>query len=139
VDAECVIPAACLDDSDCDADEFCNDDGICFPNPGGSCTDDADCGDLVCENGTCMPCDLGSNQCGAGRVCAPDGRCIEGTPTSGGAGGGDGLGLNAGDNVQGGAFTCAIGDGPASRWALAVLLLGSITLFGRRLRRGRDV
>lgn len=136
VDGECVLPGACLDDGDCDPDEFCNDDGICFPNPGGDCTDDSDCGDLVCDDGTCQPCDLGGDQCGPGRVCTADGRCIDGN--AGGAGGGDGLGLEPGDNVQGGAFTCAIADVPSSRWALVVLGLGLVSLLGRRSMREGD-
>jgi hypothetical protein len=137
VDGDCVIPIPCLLDNDCGPDEFCNGDGICFPNPGGSCMDDADCGDLVCDNGTCMPCDLGSSQCGDGRVCGPGGRCVDGTPTttgSGGAGGG-GLGLNPGDNVQGGAFTCGIGPNGSARWALLIAALGAASLVGRRRNR----
>jgi len=135
VDGQCVIPSACLDDTDCGPDEFCNPDGICFPNPGGPCNDDADCGDLVCDNGTCQPCDLGSDQCGPGRVCTANGRCVDGNATGTGGAGGDGLGLNAGDNVQGGAFTCGIGDGPASRWTLLLLAAGAISLLGRRYKR----
>ncbi len=138
VDGECVLPGACLDDGDCGPDEFCNDDGICFPNPGGPCTDDSECGDLVCDNGTCQPCDVGSDQCGPGRVCTADGRCIDGNAGGGGAGGDDGLGLNPGDNIQGGAFTCTIGDGSTSRWALFVLGLGALISLGRRSLREGD-
>ncbi|MEZ4444169.1 MAG: dickkopf-related protein [Polyangiaceae bacterium] len=143
LDGVCIIPPACIDDTDCGPDEFCNPDGICFPNPGGSCTDNGDCGDLYCDNGTCGPCTPGSNQCGPGRICAPDGRCIDGGAGGSGAGGGGaggGLGLNPGDNIQGGAFTCTCAM-PGSRGGSGLAaLLGLVALgaaLGLRRREGR--
>ena len=133
VDGDCYIPGQCFDDTDCDSDETCNADGICVPVGGGMCSDDPDCDDLICDNGTCGPCS--GDECGPGRICAPDGRCIDGTAGGGGAGGG-GLDLQPGDNVQGGAFTCAVGGGDDRMVLLA--LLASLALLGCRRRRHRD-
>jgi hypothetical protein len=140
VDGECFIPDHCIIDGDCAADEVCTN-GICFPQGGGMCSDANDCVDLVCSNNTCTPCASGSGSCGPGRICGPDGRCLDGASSGAGggagtgAGGGDGLGLLPGDNVQGGAFTCALGDGDDRRWAWFLLCLSLGALAYRRGRR----
>jgi MYXO-CTERM domain-containing protein len=124
-----VVPA------DCDADEICSTDGICVPTGGGDCTDAGDCVDLVCRNDTCGLCTFGSDECGSGRRFAPDGRCVVDTGTGAGGAGGGGDGLMPGDNVQGGALTCALsaeGDGP---WLALVLVAGAGALAARRKRR----
>lgn len=98
----CRLPQPCVEDTDCDADEECAPDGRCLPRPGGTCSSNDDCqGGLVCNNGNCVGCALGGDECGDGQRCGPDGRCFDSV-------GPDGSNeVGAGDEVRGGAFTCA--------------------------------
>ncbi|WP_437996417.1 hypothetical protein WMF26_35910 [Sorangium sp. So ce185] len=121
VDGDCILPVSCVDDADCDADEDCSPDHRCVPTPSGTCTSNAECGDLVCVSGQCGPCSPGSSACGGDLVCAPTGRCVEG----GTAG------------VQGGACACTAGPAPLGGGALSLLAAGGLALaWRRRPRRG---
>ena len=63
----------CSEDSDCHAEDFCNNDGICELRP---CVGDADCNDVangegVCDvtsvpHGNCYYCDRG--ECKPGKI-----------------------------------------------------------------------
>lgn len=67
----CYTPATCETDSDCCADEICQDDHCTSAN---QCDVDADCsGGLVCTQCACLP-----------RGCARDGDCAEGEVCDGG-------------------------------------------------------
>jgi hypothetical protein len=78
-EGRCIFPIPCLNAADCRQGFICRDNR-CVPEGGGSCTTNADCGDLVCDGSTCVACDPGGTQCGAGRECAPTGRCVEDKP-----------------------------------------------------------
>ena len=97
----CILPHPCVDAADCDADEDCAADGRCVPRPGGTCSSNDDCQDgLVCSGGNCVGCTYGgADDCDEGQRCGPDGRCFDSN--------GPGTELGAGDEVRGGAFTCA--------------------------------
>lgn len=153
VDGECVIAVDCRADGDCPGDEEC-ERGTCIPRPAGRCEDPTDCGDLVCDDGTCVACTT-SPQCGDGRTCAPGGRCVEHAPGSGGrdsggtggagarrsdaeSGGEPGLGLplRPGDEVRGGAFKCsASGRHVPGAVGLPFLLWAGGVVARRRARR----
>jgi hypothetical protein len=142
VDGRCVIPQTCVDDTDCDADEECSPQGICMPIGGEQCTDDADCGALICVDGQCVPCTVAPEQCGPGRRCAVDGRCVDdsGMGVGGfGAGGAPpegGLPFQEGvDEVQGGALNCSA---RAPRTAGSVLAILYLALLGSLAWRRRD-
>jgi hypothetical protein len=126
VNGECIVPQPCADDGDCDPDERCSADVICVPVGGGACDSNFDCGDLVCRDDVCQPCTPGSDECGAGRVCASDGRCVGGVT------------LLPGQEAQGGAFTCATGARTRPLAAFAALALGAAALLYRRRRRPRS-
>ncbi|WP_437965065.1 hypothetical protein WMF04_36195 [Sorangium sp. So ce260] len=135
VEGDCVLPVSCVDDADCAGDEDCSPDHRCIPAPSGTCTSNADCGDLVCVGGQCSPCSLGGADCGADARCAPTGRCVEGA--SSGAGGPGEPDLLPGDAVQGGACACATGPAPLGGGALSLLAAGGLALaWRRRPRRG---
>lgn len=139
VNGRCVIPQACLTNDDCDPDEECSPEGLCVPLPGGSCTDNADCGDLVCVDGQCVPCTPGGDQCGPGRRCGADGRCVSDSGVGVGGGGGawpGGIPLEPGDQVQGGALTCAASASRSAKQALALFFLALLGGALWRRRRG---
>ena len=130
----CLLPVPCVDASDCEADEDCSADGRCVPRPGGDCTSNDDCGDLVCTGGTCQPCTLGGEECGDGQRCGPNGRCFDSVGPEGGE-------LGPGEEVRGGAFTCAL-SATAHRSTLFHVVfaaLAAMRLATRRSRRGRSV
>jgi hypothetical protein len=138
----CILPTPCVDAADCEPNEDCSADGRCVPDPGGSCTSNDECQDgLVCSGGTCVGCALGGDECGDGRRCGPDGRCFD---SVGPDGGGE---LGPGEEVRGGAFTCALAPaapvpGPARRSTLFHVVfaaLAAMRLATRRSRRGRSV
>jgi hypothetical protein len=64
----------------CNANEVCLGDGRCVPDTTVgvvTCTSDAQCGQLVCDNNQCRLCTAtGARACGAGDVCLTDGRCV---------------------------------------------------------------
>jgi hypothetical protein len=132
VNGECIVAIPCLDDADCDPADFCSPDGTCIPDPGAGCTTNADCGDLVCFDGTCSSCTLAPDLCGAGLRCAPTGSCVVDTGT------GSGPPLNPGDNVQGGAFSCSASPARTYGGTAALLLAaGGLAMARRRSRRSR--
>lgn len=110
VSGGCYLATPCADEADCPDDESCATSGYCVVDGGGMCMDNAECGELVCEGGTCVACDPAADTCGEGRRCAPDGRCVTGDGGMGGAGGagGGGVTLAPGDKVQGGACSCGL-------------------------------
>lgn len=133
LDGTCIFADPCNDAGDCAADETCND-GRCVAVPGGSCSDSTDCSGLVCDQGSCVPCTLGGDTCGAGFVCSPDGRCID----EGGGAGGGGVSLDPGDVVRGGPCACsAVGRVDGSLHWLAAL--GLVLAGARRMSRGEKV
>lgn len=137
VDGVCIVPAHCLTNDDCDAGEECIDH-VCVPVGGEDCTDDADCLSGYCVDGTCQPC-TSDDQCGPGRRCLA-GRCVA-DPNAGvgGAGGGTvvaGVPIYPGDEVQGGALTCAAATGSRAGGSLAGLLLAILGLAAWRRRAG---
>ncbi len=136
VGGECVLAPPCRDDSDCDADETC-EGGRCVLQGGDACETDANCGDLVCEGGECVPCTTAGVECGPGLVCAPNGRCIDDStapPSTSGDAGAGGIVLAEGEEIEGGAGNCATGHGRPGwlAWATGMLVL---TLSWRRRRR----
>lgn len=135
VNGDCVFAKPCSGDADCAATESCIDSRCVAKPTGTTCTDNTPCGDLVCVSGQCTACSVGSTECGSGRVCGPDGRCVTGTPGGGGtSGGGDGgIALEPGEEIQGGACACSTPSGRRS--ALAWLLLSLPLLSLRRRRR----
>lgn len=141
VDGDCVLPVSCVEDTDCYPDEECSPDWRCVPVPSGSCTTNAQCGDLVCVGGQCGPCTLGGTECGPDARCAPTGVCVAGAASGGtgssGAGGPAEPSLLPGDRVQGGACACAAGPAPYGGGALSLLAAGGLALrWRRRPRRG---
>jgi len=122
VNGHCFVPEQCLQDSDCDADERCQD-GVCVPIGGASCDNNYDCDDLVCRDDTCQPCTPGSDECGNGRVCNGDGRCIGGVT------------LEPGQEAQGGSFTCAIAPTTRPLAALVAFATALAALLRRRTQR----
>jgi Cys-rich repeat protein len=145
----CVIAAQCQTDADCAADEQCTQ-GVCVAVAQGTCSTTADCGALVCVSGQCQPCTASGATCGAGQICAPDGRCVTGTPGgTGGTTGGGGIGdagptgaiglVDDDENVQGGACTCrAAGAAPhTGGLAWAGLAIGALTMTRRRQRASK--
>jgi hypothetical protein len=120
VGGQCVVATPCITDTDCRTDEQCSPDGRCIPRPAGPCQSNTDCGDLVCTAGTCTACTFGSTECGDGRRCGSGGRCV--IDTNAGAGGG--ISLAPGEEVRGGAFTCAAtsgSSGGSGGWPLGLL------------------
>lgn len=115
IDGECLLPPLCREDADCRADETCAAGQCVFASSDTSCTEDADCGDLVCDMAASLCAACGTDEeCGPGRRCASTGRCV-GASDPGGPGGGTDPGgeLAEGERIQGGAFTC----GWAGSWA----------------------
>lgn len=129
VGGDCVYPTACGVDGDCAADESCLD-GRCVADGGQSCDADDDCDGLVCDDGTCQPCDAAGASCASGQVCLSDGRCVGGTP-GGGEGGAAAL-VDPDEKVEGGAFTCAFSQRPSdAAWLVA---LSGLAFLARRRR-----
>ncbi len=128
---------------DCPTNQTCTQDGRCVPKPSGSCTTNAECGDLICTGGQCVACTAGGNQCGAGQTCAPTGHCVTASGGTGGAGAGGagdgGVALDPGEAVKGGACACSVpgrrGSGPL---ALGLALLLPLGWTARRSRRRRS-
>ncbi len=129
VSGKCVLAVPCAVDGDCPAGRTCQA-GRCVFVPSGNCTTNSECNGLWCNSGQCAACTM-DDQCGAGRRCGPDGRCIS---ASGGGTGGAGVTLDPEDEIQGGACTC--GTAPA-RGAGGLLLLLSPLLFALRRRSRR--
>jgi hypothetical protein len=143
-----VIGRPCQANADCDPDQICSNADVCVADPNGSCTDSSDCGDFVCEDGSCVACS-DDTQCGAGRRCAPDGSCVTASlPPPGDAGVGDGgtgdagpdLSIADSEAIQGGACTCSL---PGAGWHLG-RYAGSLGIaamafawFARRRRGGQ--
>jgi hypothetical protein len=134
IEGKCVIPVPCVDDMDCNTNEQCSQESICVAIPGGMCTANPECGDLVCKGGTCSPCTVGGTDCGAGRRCAPDGRCVI-DPDAGGGEVIAGIPIAPSEDVQGGAFTCALGTRGGLPSALGLLGLGIGLGVARRIGR----
>jgi len=126
VNGACVVTTGCSTDADCPAADQCVS-GRCVARPGGTCTPNSTCGDLVCVSGQCVACTPGSDQCGTGRTCSGDGRCV--SPVT----------LAPGEKVEGGAFHCAFVEAPGSAsTAIAAWTLGGLGLASYRRRRGRS-
>ncbi|NUP05976.1 MAG: hypothetical protein HOW73_07950 [Polyangiaceae bacterium] len=127
VDGTCILTAACVDDADCGADEVC-DGGYCVAGPGGSCSTNDECDVLVCFDGTCDACTPGGDDCGDGRRCGPDGRCVIDE--------GGGVTIDPGDIVRGGPCACEVA-GDSTGWPEAPLFLslGAVVAVLRTARR----
>ncbi len=124
----CSVPPGCSTDADCASTEQCTS-GQCVARPGGSCTTTAQCGDLVCNGTQCVAC-RSDSECGTGRTCSSTGRCV------------GNIVLAPGENVEGGAFNCALSplgppgsaSGRAGTRFLAATLAAALTLFIRKRR-----
>jgi OmpA-OmpF porin, OOP family len=138
VASRCLYPSYCRDDSDCNDDELCDDSDICRAKNGKSCSAEGSCGGgLVCIASQCGSC-TDDASCQAGQRCAASGRCVDERSRSGSNGTeGDAVSLAPGEQVQGGAGTCALStrarDAAGWPWLCALVALG-LTL---TLRRGR--
>jgi hypothetical protein len=152
IDGSCVFPLYCRTDGDCRADEVCGANGYCRAEPTGTddCSDNSDCGGLVCSaDGMCEVCGTDS-ECDDGYRCGAPGYCVDGSDAVG-PGGGDGDGtsgdpedvLNPGDKVQGGAFKCSSsggqGGGTALHLAFFVLFFALFRFAIRRTNRAGSV
>lgn len=145
-EGHCWLPPLCDDSADCARNEACVE-GACVVESGTSCRENTDCASAVCENGWCIACTTNA-QCGAGRICAPDGRCVaEATagPGAGGSGPGSGTSTQAGvevadgERVQGGACACrAVTSDSEQRTATWLALATGVALLQRR-RRAKDL
>jgi hypothetical protein len=129
VDDTCRATSGCTTDAQCATNEQCASDGRCLARPGGSCTSSGQCGDLVCSAGQCVPC--GSNtQCADGQVCSATGKCT------------GGVALGPDENVEGGAFNCALLTASASSQATplrsAALAFAAALVLMLRRRRQRN-
>jgi hypothetical protein len=134
VDGKCIVPVPCVADPDCPPDELCSPDRVCVATPGGMCTTTANCVDLVCAGGTCVPCTPSGTECGIGRRCGPSRRCVDDAA----AGGGEviaGIPISPFEDVQGGAFTCAFGARGGSEAPFGLLALGLGLGLARRIGR----
>jgi len=125
VNGACVLTPSCNTDMDCAATEQCTG-GQCVTRPGGTCASDADCGQLVCAGGQCVACTPGGTQCGTGRACTNDGRCM------------DNVVLAPGERVQGGAFHCSLARPAEDRPALGGLILLACCAAGVGRRRSKQ-
>ncbi len=74
VNGDCVLAPACAVNADCGAGYIC-DVGRCVFVGGTQCVNSSNCDGLICQQGQCVVC-LNDAACGAGFVCAPDGRCL---------------------------------------------------------------
>lgn len=125
---DCVYPTACGDDGDCGADETCVEDR-CVADGGQSCETDAECDGLICDDGTCQPCNASGVSCSSGEVCGSDGRCVGDAPGDGEGEGGAAALVDEDEKVKGGAFTCALshrGDGTAWLLVWAAVALAAL-------------
>lgn len=142
LDGACRLPPLCREDAECAADETCSEGRCVFASSDTSCTDDEDCGDLVCdaESSVCSACST-DEDCGAGRRCASTGRCVgSGDPGAPGTPGDAGLVPGDGERIQGGAFTCGWAGpwlGSSAGVGLWMLGLWGVGVVGRRVWAGR--
>jgi len=70
----CILAPACAVNLDCGAGYIC-ETGRCVFVGGTPCVNSSNCDGLVCQQGQCVVC-VNDAACGAGFVCAPDGRCL---------------------------------------------------------------
>jgi len=120
--SHCQDPQICGVSQTCvDLEQNCGDTAcpwqtpFCAPQEGcRPCIENtADCGDQVCDNGSCVPCeDLGDRSCPGGRFCNPDGICV--TPT----------GVWCGDDEDCGEYVCTHVAGKYWNECMACTLLG---------------
>jgi len=132
VGGKCILAQACGAGVSCDTGYTCVN-GRCVVQPTGTCTDNAACNGAVCVGGQCVACTPGGTECGAGRTCGPDGRCV-GASGNGGSGGASGVALGPDDEIQGGACTCNA-PGRSSRRSWLFLTMFPLAWLVRRSRR----
>ena len=130
----CLLEYECDADADCRSEERC-DASVCTKVVSGACDVSADCEGLVCDDGSCVACaERGARACATGRVCAPNGECLDpkavGPGPTGGSGAAAGSGAGPSDlppgKVRGGAFHCALA--PEHGRAVPAWLLGLVAL-----------
>jgi OmpA-OmpF porin, OOP family len=134
IDQRCVFPAYCSSDADCPDGDACGASDVCRAEGGEACSeaDGACAGGLVCEaSTTCRAC-ANDGECGDGRRCAASGRCVSGA----GDGAASGVVLAPGEQVQGGAGTCAAGPSRAGAASAAAFISLGLLLLGLARRRG---
>lgn len=144
----CWLAPVCQDNADCPANHTCAD-GACIATPGANCRVNSDCNTGLCQGGQCVVC-ASDAECGAGRVCAPDGRCVNENVAGPSAGGTASAGANSagtsgvylleGERIQGGPCACRyVSDWNRSRslgWLAA--LAGLAVWQSRRSRERRN-
>jgi hypothetical protein len=144
-DERCWLAPVCFDDTDCPKNATCVS-GSCIAISGTDCRVPSDCITGLCVGEQCVVC-TSDAACGAERVCAPDGRCVDedvAGPAAGGTGNADandagmsGVDLLEGERIQGGPCACRyVSDakqGQSSGW-LAV----AAGLIVRHIRRRRE-
>jgi OOP family OmpA-OmpF porin len=134
VSGRCLFPSYCRDNPDCASGERCDASGICRAQGGASCSGDACSGGLVCDDASeCQACATDAS-CANGQRCAASGRCVDENSRSGAVAGSD-IVLDPGQEIQGGAGSCALGVSAPGRWR-SPLWLGALALLGLS-RRGR--
>ena len=129
IDQRCVFPAYCSAPADCADGEACSAEDVCRAQGGDSCRPDGTCaGGLLCDDGTTCAACTSDTQCSDGARCAASGRCVTGEASN--------VTLSAGEQLQGGAGTCAAapprGSDALSRVALVLSLALLLALSLRR-------
>ncbi|HWO12861.1 MAG TPA: OmpA family protein, partial [Polyangiaceae bacterium] len=134
IEQRCVFPTYCDVDEDCATGESCGSDDVCRAGGGQSCDPDTTCaGGLVCDAaGSCRAC-ASDAECTGGARCAASGRCVSGDPSDGSGP----IALAPGEQVQGGAGTCAASPAPGGAAGRAALAISSLLVLLGLLRRRR--
>ncbi len=150
IEGSCAFPIYCRENDDCRPDEVCDAAGYCRADPTGSesCSDNSDCNRLICSTSDVCEACTSDSQCSSGFRCSVSGYCIDSsdtTPPMGGDGDGDGDTasddpedvLGPGEEIQGGAFKCAMTIGRARVDLFFALFVSFLFLVSSALRRVR--
>jgi hypothetical protein len=129
-DGVCLFGYECSADAACRSGEHCTSQ-VCVRVGDEDCDKTSDCDGLVCAASRCAACsDTGARACESGRVCAPDGTCLDPAARSSSSSNNG----RPGERVRGGAFICATQPGGA-RVGAAWLALGFAALGAWHRRR----
>ena len=133
-DGICLFSYECNSQAACPTGQRCTNN-VCVHFKEESCSSNAQCGGLVCDQGRCEVCrETGARACTGDGVCAPDGRCL--SPSAAYSGNDpDSIALASGERVQGGALSCSLTQ--ATGGALTCLWLVLLPIAGRWTDRRR--